>query len=190
MSDGQLNRKPTIPGLAGMTQENPPNPPSRPLQNIDVSQCPSCQNPHMNLPFAAFKAKHPIYTHYFTCPVTSDPVPLVVDMTDGELRNLDATMMDCLVNAVRTGKFVVAVYWLHSGNKITLQRFQAGFPLPDLPKCVTMLKQNIAEAFGPPEEQEMTRAVGVEQIRELVGGQNPFGPKEMPPPNMEGENAG
>lgn len=105
-------------------------------------------------------------THWYTCPVNGDPVLLRIAAThDGDVA-LDEEILQSLIAATKTGRYMVAVFSAE-GATLRLMRAARNFQTLDFPRAVQLLRENLTQEFPSP-EYEM-KAVKVEPSVNLFG---------------------
>lgn len=122
------------------------------ITSVSIRECLNCGGDHKDVEVHRYNAKghardHPYFSHWGTCPVTGDPVPLCISPETQVSLPADALIE--LAAAVKAGRYMVAVWKLH-GGRLDTYKLTHRFPKVDfkgaLADLADLLRQ---EAEGP-----------------------------------------
>jgi hypothetical protein len=137
--------------------------PDDPAQ-LKIVGCRSCGESHDTIGFAELNVPTPPYTHFFSCPVTGDPVMLaLLQGPAGGLVAVNTDILRDLVLAQATGKYMVCVFRLDGKDDqgrpiVKLERKGIDFPPASLDTAVEILREIADHVNGRERAQPLPRA--------------------------------
>lgn len=128
---------------------------------INVKQCPSCDRPHENVSLHEYSGKRAAWNNWYTCPVSGDPVSVLVEVEGGKPFEVEPAIVESLMRARKAGKYVIAVFRRESTPDGMWQthcvQHPHDWPQDQFGECVNLLKQAFDKVVGPPAKEQMTR---------------------------------
>ena len=139
------------------------------MVQINVRNCPSCDGAHELVEcheYNATSASHggtKLWSHWFTCPTTGDPVSVLIQIDDGKVYEVEPEIIGSIMQARKAGKYVVAVFRQEpAGNGMWIThctQHPHDFLTDHFGTCVNLLKDAFDKVVGPPtKEVPMLRA--------------------------------
>lgn len=131
--------------------------------SVNVVECPACGQKHEALDIQSFKTASPPWTHWYTCPVNGDPVPITLDTKGSVPIEVNNTIIQSLVKAQETGAYLTAVFRSKDGEVIlerTSHQFPTTFESKDGKSSTfddvlsQLLRDDLRKDIGPPPRKE------------------------------------
>jgi hypothetical protein len=100
---------------------------------IRIAECYSCGGLHEGVLLNDFKTSRAPYTHWFSCPTTEDPVPLVVSCgEDGGPVEISPELLHPVREAARHGRYFMMMCYItdepESQEPVKLHQLSKDFP--------------------------------------------------------------
>ena len=124
---------------------------------ITIESCSVCGKRHKGVELRELSQKRTPWTHFYTCPETSDPVlTYLATRDDGTFITPHQDLIDSMVDAEKVGN-IMGIVFRRKGGKIEMQRVTKNFDREDFGKCLDMFKDYIDE-HGMPQKKELPEA--------------------------------
>jgi hypothetical protein len=136
-----------------------------------IAECPGCGESHEGIQVSSFSvktAKNP-FTHWYTCPTTGDPVCSAVKSIGKHSYEIDPEFMRQIMEAMRSGRFLMALFYVKDGSPPELTRWwkTKSFPKDDFGTVMRDLQLDLEKEYGGPLPKAMTTA-SKQDIKPLV----------------------
>jgi hypothetical protein len=82
---------------------------------IDIDTCPACRQRHEEVKLHPYVNAQPPFTHWYSCPENTDPVPLTIAMHNGLPNVLNSGILRNLIQAHLHGNYLVMITSLPQG---------------------------------------------------------------------------
>ncbi len=129
-----------------------------PGQQINVRKCGSCDGPHERVEVHEYVKDQAPYTHWYTCPKTTDPVPTaLLHRGDNKVHEPNLAILKQLVEAEASGEYLVAICFVSKG-RLEFRRTTVEFPTAYFTEAVRLLDEDLSKESGPPQKVELVTA--------------------------------
>ena len=144
---------------------------------IQVRMCYSCNGQHDALDCEAYHRPNPPFTHWYTCPVTRDPVPVTLVACNNVQHELHNRVMQDVFE--RQGQpCLFATFYVNREGGVTVNTHTVDWPHTKLAETLEAMRKNIesrqpaALNFGPlpavaPDRLAMFK--GLQSVTQVVG---------------------
>lgn len=116
---------------------------------IQIRMCYSCNGQHDELPVTEYHRPNPPFTHWYTCPITNDPVPLTLVVCNNIQHELHHRIMQEVFE--RQGKpFMFAMFYPNLDGGVTVNVHPSDFPNTGWLQALAAFEKNMRSRVPPP----------------------------------------
>jgi len=149
-------------------------------RTVGIKKCDSCDGAHEGVAMQAFVRQNSPFTHWFTCPVTGDAVPVsLVGLTSGDAINLESRVLQRFVEAQISGRYVVLVSFVNAEGKLMFNCINNHLPHgdyfgePGRKGLFDLIRDAFENIVGPQQPKEMKQASPVPVSAGVIPGLEP-----------------
>ncbi len=139
------------------------------MSTMQVLSCYSCGERHDEVELQKFSKDDPIWTHWYSCPKSGDPVPMKFSTKDGAppVEQVRKALAD-LDRAIASGKWLSAIFFMSGKDRVTIQWISENFPHAEYATCERLFASESAKHGGLPAPLEpLPRAAGYQPSQEF-----------------------
>lgn len=118
--------------------------------SLHVLSCYSCGQQHENISLHQFSKPNPPWTHWFTCPISGDPVCMTVVLKGETPVEQCRKVIADLDRAMIAGRYLSAIFYMSAKDRVTLQWVSEDFPHKEYETCQKLLADECAKQGGLP----------------------------------------
>lgn len=146
------------------------------VPTFDIGNCHCCHERHEGLALKAYQQEHPIWTHWYACPMTGDPVNLRLVNVQGSLHERNNAVLRDIERAFQEASYYVTIVRF-DGKRSHRNRHKVEYPREHLDWVQEQERIDIAQQLGalPAPDGPLPKAKRFEMTRIFGDGLEPNG---------------
>ena len=107
---------------------------------VRIPTCPACGEEHTDVPVKSLTTAQPPFTHWFSCPVNGDPVPMSLLMVDDKTAvAVHNRILQAVVQCLVARRYLIAFFRVEQGRIYCDPPIFDEFPTGDFGRAIGLL---------------------------------------------------